>query len=201
MRKPTAATMTAAPTRNFVPAFIGPLREGRTNLDYSRTNRSRKRGSLPARRGGRQSALPHVVHDRLVGGVLRTRGAELGIVMTEEVGVRRLFGRSVMLPAADRRLDDVAEEVAGIERQDAVAQRLRARDVAGVEAKQGGVVAGIGVDAVELLVGEERHRRKAGDGGGVTRLRGPHAALVEAVEALAGTHLADVGRGARVRGD
>src|SRR5512141_3494765 len=133
MRKPTAATMTAAPMRNFVPAFIGSLRESRTNLDNSRTIGSRKRASLGAGRGGGKGALPHVVHDRLVGGVLGPCRAELRVVMAQEVGVRGLLGGRVVPPAADGRLDDIPEEVPGIERQDAVTQCLGAGDVDGVE--------------------------------------------------------------------
>ena len=69
-----------------------------------------------------------------------------------------------------------------------------AGQVADLQPEHRRVVAGVGVDRVELGVGAERHRREAVDLRGVALLGGLHDPVEQPVEPLARGHLADVRR-------
>ena len=74
------------------------------------------------------------------------------------------------------------------------ARAQRAGSVSDLELEHRGVVAGVGVDRVELGVGAERHRGEPLDLRGVAPLGGLHDPVEQPVEPLARGHLADVRR-------
>ena len=127
--------------------------------------------------------------------VLRASELDLLIVALQESGV--CSGSALSGPSeTGRRFPErrYPKRCPGSRARMVSAKRAGCLDLSGVDLEQCGMVSGIGVDAVELGVGHERHRGKPRDGRLVTRLGRTHDPIVEPVESFPRAHVADVRR-------
>src|SRR5215204_3709495 len=115
------------------------------------------------------------------------------VVLLQEAAVCAVELFFVLSEARHSPENHIAEEMSGVFRQYRIRQGPRLVGKSGVDFEQRGMVPRIRVEGVELGVGTKRHRHKARHSGLIAGLRGLHDAVVESVESLTRTHVADIG--------
>src|SRR5262249_38908788 len=147
--------------------------------------------SLPrAHAGGR--ADPEVIEDGLVLLVFGLCGAELCVVMREEVPVTFREGRSIVASVGHFSTQHVREEMSRRSGLDRVGEGERGGQVTHGQMDQRGVKPQVAVHTVEHGVGAERHRGKLLDRDRIAFLAGAHHPVEEPIEAFPWRHLADI---------
>ena len=155
---------------------------GRRAADW---RQSRVRGFRPFRRSAVRFRrfLELLDHRRMVP-ILRPSRGHLPVEPPEELALRLGPGAGIVRQAGGGAPHQVAEEIVGGLLQDRVGEGVRAREVARLEPDHRRVVAGIGIEGVELGVRAEGHRGEALDLGGVALLGRLHDPVVQPVEPL-----------------
>src|SRR4051812_31395436 len=105
-------------------------------------------------------------------------------IVGEKVSLRLGLSRRVVLQPRDGSSNQIAEQMTGRLSEDRIRQGQRRRKVSHLQVQHGGVIAGIGITAVQLLVSAQRHRREALHLNGIAPFGGLHDPVEEPVEAL-----------------